>query len=575
MAVEGWRAGPGDHRQRHLDDGARHDRGRPRGRRAAVWATPRVGQAGRDARRRGRPRPGTEPGLDAEVSSTRGCDEAWADFAPSRVDVSGVADLLALVLAGTRARRRASCRGRLAVGEVWRWLAVARRASGRWVVVLAASRVGAGSRCRRVLGGRLVVLCWRSRPGPARLLPGPRPARRGSVVAHRADDAAASGPACARLAASLGVVLVLALAAGAGLGRSRMPALRLAVLRHRRTSSGRARRRRVDETVVAWWPVDRRLGLTALLRGARGRRAAAPPARRGRPAWRSRTSPRATARRAGTGRGGDRGVRRGRGPPGRGGRRAAHGAGPGRRPRGRRRRQQRRHRRRGAAGRRVRTSCAARPTAGRGPRCGWATGWPASTGPPTSSPPTPTGSTTSRTCRRSLSPVLEGRADFVTGSRRLGRQHDPGPLRRLGVHVFAWLVERADRAAAYRHLVRPAGHAGRGDRDGHAQPAAVPVLRAAPRRRSPTASASSRCPGRCTCAAPGGSKKGAQPRLRTPLRRGRARARGGARGARRRPGTALPRARRAHETVDTGQGEDTLPVPAVCFVSIGSSWSRC
>src|SRR3712207_2869293 len=39
-----------------------------------------------------------------------------------------------------------------------------------------------------------------------------------------------------------------------------------------------------------------------------------------------------------------------------------------------------------------------------------------------------------------LAPVLDGRADFVTGSRRLGRQHTHDRVRRTGVHVFAALV---------------------------------------------------------------------------------------------------------------------------------------
>ena len=39
-----------------------------------------------------------------------------------------------------------------------------------------------------------------------------------------------------------------------------------------------------------------------------------------------------------------------------------------------------------------------------------------------------------------LAPVVEGRADFVSGSRRLGRQHTHDRVRRLGVHVFAWLA---------------------------------------------------------------------------------------------------------------------------------------
>jgi hypothetical protein len=37
-----------------------------------------------------------------------------------------------------------------------------------------------------------------------------------------------------------------------------------------------------------------------------------------------------------------------------------------------------------------------------------------------------------------LTPILEDRADFVTGSRILGRQETRDRVRRLGVHVFAW-----------------------------------------------------------------------------------------------------------------------------------------
>lgn len=39
-----------------------------------------------------------------------------------------------------------------------------------------------------------------------------------------------------------------------------------------------------------------------------------------------------------------------------------------------------------------------------------------------------------------LAPLLEGSADFVTGSRRLGRSHTHDRFRRVGVHVFAWIV---------------------------------------------------------------------------------------------------------------------------------------
>jgi hypothetical protein len=39
-----------------------------------------------------------------------------------------------------------------------------------------------------------------------------------------------------------------------------------------------------------------------------------------------------------------------------------------------------------------------------------------------------------------LAPILDGRADFVSGSRILGHQATLDRVRRLGVHVFAWLA---------------------------------------------------------------------------------------------------------------------------------------
>jgi glycosyl transferase family 2 len=39
-----------------------------------------------------------------------------------------------------------------------------------------------------------------------------------------------------------------------------------------------------------------------------------------------------------------------------------------------------------------------------------------------------------------LTPILEGRADFVSGSRILGHQQTRDRVRRAGVHVFAWLA---------------------------------------------------------------------------------------------------------------------------------------
>ena len=39
-----------------------------------------------------------------------------------------------------------------------------------------------------------------------------------------------------------------------------------------------------------------------------------------------------------------------------------------------------------------------------------------------------------------LKPLISDEADFVSGSRILGRQESNDPVRRLGVHVFAWLA---------------------------------------------------------------------------------------------------------------------------------------
>lgn len=47
-----------------------------------------------------------------------------------------------------------------------------------------------------------------------------------------------------------------------------------------------------------------------------------------------------------------------------------------------------------------------------------------------------------------LAPLLEDRADFVTGSRRLGHQHTRDRFRRAGVYVFAWIIS----AFTGRHL---------------------------------------------------------------------------------------------------------------------------
>jgi Glycosyl transferase family 2 len=44
-----------------------------------------------------------------------------------------------------------------------------------------------------------------------------------------------------------------------------------------------------------------------------------------------------------------------------------------------------------------------------------------------------------------LQPLIDDEADFVTGSRALGRQETSDPMRHLGVHVFAWLARTLTR----------------------------------------------------------------------------------------------------------------------------------
>ncbi len=44
-----------------------------------------------------------------------------------------------------------------------------------------------------------------------------------------------------------------------------------------------------------------------------------------------------------------------------------------------------------------------------------------------------------------LAPVIDDTADFVTGSRRLGRHHVDDRLRRAGVYLFAWVVSALTR----------------------------------------------------------------------------------------------------------------------------------
>ncbi len=97
-----------------------------------------------------------------------------------------------------------------------------------------------------------------------------------------------------------------------------------------------------------------------------------------------------------------------------------------------------------ASGRSPRSAAATSPpvrsTAVRGRRCDWATGSRASAGRRTSSRRTPTGSTPPTRSPTVLAPVVEGRADFVTGSRRLGVLENRDAVRQAGTYLFAWLA---------------------------------------------------------------------------------------------------------------------------------------
>ena len=103
---------------------------------------------------------------------------------------------------------------------------------------------------------------------------------------------------------------------------------------------------------------------------------------------------------------------------------------------------------------------------------------------------------------RVVEPILAGRADFVTGSRRLGQRadHQPGAPRRRDRLRRA--DQRADRPAHHRSRLRAAGDARRGRGHGDARAAAVSGVRADDRRRAARAFACSRFPPRCAIARP-------------------------------------------------------------------------
>ena len=84
---------------------------------------------------------------------------------------------------------------------------------------------------------------------------------------------------------------------------------------------------------------------------------------------------------------------------------------------------------------------------------------------------------------RVIEPILAGRADFVSGSRRLGTELTTDRIRHLGVLVFGALFSLIVAPPDHRPGLRPAGHARRGDRGGDARAAAVPGLGADDQRR--------------------------------------------------------------------------------------------
>ena len=86
---------------------------------------------------------------------------------------------------------------------------------------------------------------------------------------------------------------------------------------------------------------------------------------------------------------------------------------------------------------------------------------------------------------RVIEPIVSGRADFVSGSRRLGTELTTDGTRHAGVIVFGASDQRPDPPAHHRPGVRRAGDARRGDRGGNARTAPVPGVRADDQRRAP------------------------------------------------------------------------------------------
>ena len=317
---------------------------------------------------------------------------------------------------------------------VWLWLAVVTAAPA--LLVIAQRPVGAGA-ALVLFSAAVVTLCWRAEPRYVQVPLAFVLLLSGVLVSHLAE---VSAP---RYHVVVGGVLLIAfgvaMAAGAGLGRSRsvpmravvMLTLTLPLLAFVATGS--------TDVVVAWWPVSAALGVTALLRGARGRRSRLPQAdevdrgalddfaaRYGVPTM----APVAVVIAAYDEAVGlpavvasipstvadhevelvvvDDGSRDGTAEA------AQH------------------------AGAKYVVRCPSNRGQGAALRLGYRVA--REHGAAYLITTDADGQYDVADLETVLTPILEDRADFVTGSRRLGHQPVQDPLRRLGVHVFAWLV---------------------------------------------------------------------------------------------------------------------------------------
>ena len=181
-----------------------------------------------------------------------------------------------------------------------------------------------------------------------------------------------------------------------------------------------------------------------------------------------------------------------------------------------------------------------RSTAARAQRCASATAPRCPAGRAISSPPTPTGSRDPTDLAHVLQPVVDGEADFVSGSRTLGATESTDVVRNTGIRFFSDRDQLPHRQAGDRHRQPDPGDARRPTRASDPRRAAVPVVGAVDQRplqrRQVLRAAGDDARPRLWL-----FEEGSQPRLRLPLLQGRAAHLVAGAPTRRRPAGALRR----------------------------------